>query len=312
MSADELRNWRIHFSALPGMLSMRLGMREPQQVVRDALWKLGRYGESGDIWMARWLRNPEAKDWLAQMPKTPETILLYLGPPPDFSLLADMPQGNVIDASELITVTDDGLHVNMEPVEAALRQSAHASAASTSSFSFRKEGDYWRLVFGGKSALVKDTKGMLYIRHLLEIAPKQESTLQLRRVADPDFQPEFVGSGEETMDELELKQINDRLVAIDSELDAAKDIQDFGTQTDLVEERESLREHLRVSLGLGGRIRKDDDDLERNRKTVGNAITTAIKNIAAIHPELGRHLKAHISKGDQCGYRLEQGMVWST
>jgi hypothetical protein len=108
VTADELRNWRIHFSALPGILAASLGIREPQQVTPDALWKLGRYGDIGDVWMARWLRYPEAKDWLAQVPRTPETILLYLGPPPDFSLLDGMPQGNVIDVFEIISIDDAG------------------------------------------------------------------------------------------------------------------------------------------------------------------------------------------------------------
>jgi hypothetical protein len=311
VSADELRNWRIHFSALPGMLAARLGMREPRQVVPDALWKMGRYGEFGDIWMARWLRYPKAKDWLAQMPRTPETILLYLGPPPDFSLLADLPQGNIIDASELISVDDTGLHVNRRPVDAALRRSALATTSSNAC-AFRQEGDSWRLVFDGKTATAKHTKGMLYIRYLLEIAPRQVPTVQLRQVADPEFQPHLLGSAGEDLDNTFLKQLHERLGEIDAELDEANDQQDFGRQSDLVEEQERLNERLHSSVGLRGRIRKADDDLERNRKSVGNAISTSIRNIAEVHPELGRHLKAHISKGDQCAYRPKPGMAWAT
>jgi hypothetical protein len=311
VTADELRNWRIHFSALPGMLAAHLGMREPQQIVQNTLWKLGRYNNFGDIWMARWLRYPEAKDWLAQVPRTPETILLYLGPPPDFTQLTGMPQSNIIDVSEILDIDDNGLRVDIGPVDAALRRSENAPVTS-SAFAFRKKGDYWRLVFGGKTAMVKHTIGMLYIHYLLEIAPKQVSTIQLRQVANPEFQPHLLGSAGEELDNTTLKQLHKRLGDIDAELDEAKDHQNFGRQSDLVEEQESLKEQLHSSVGLRGRIRKADDDLERNRKTVSNAISTAIKKITAIHSELGQHLKTHISSGDHCAYRPEPGMAWST
>jgi hypothetical protein len=53
LTADDMRDWRIHFSALPSMAAAQLGMRKPQPIAADTLWKLGRYGDSGDIWMAR-------------------------------------------------------------------------------------------------------------------------------------------------------------------------------------------------------------------------------------------------------------------
>ncbi len=309
VSSDELRTWRIHFSALPDMLATALGMREARQIVADALWKLGHY-DKGEIWMGRWLWYPKARDWLKQMPKTPQTILLYLGPPPDLNLLADLPPENILDASELISVDDARLHVDMRRIDNALQRSANAPL-SPNACVFRQEGDSWRLVFAGKAIWTKHVKGMFYIRRLLEIAPEEESILQLRRVADPDFQPEIIGSANKVIDERTLKEIHQRLAAIESEQDAAREMNDFGTQQNLAEEREALNERLRVDLGLGGRIRKTGD-LKSNQTAVSNAITTAIKNIAKVHPELGSHLNIHISKGSLCSYHPEPGIVWST
>jgi len=286
-------------------------MREPQAIVRDTLWKMGRYGEFGDIWVARWLQYPEAKDWNPKIPKTPQTILLHLGPPPDFNMFADMPPGNVIDASEIISVDDAGLHVDMRLVDAALRQGSIAPLAADARV-FRKNGDHWQLGFEGKTIAHRHLKGMLYIHHLLEIAPELIPALQLRRVAEPDFHPVLLGSAGEILDEPTLRKIHGRLAEIDGEIDEAKSHNDFGKLSDLADEQASLREQLRAAVGIGGRKRKIGDDLERNRKTVSKAITDAIKNISATHKELGKHLRTHISCGDHCSYRLEPGKSWST
>jgi hypothetical protein len=311
VTADDMRVWCIHFSELPGMMSALLDMRKSQTIVPNALWKMGRYGKSGDIWFGRWLHWPEAKDWLSKMPKTAQTILLYLGLPPDFNLLADIPQGNVIDAADIFTVNAAGLHVDMGPVDAALQRSAHAPIAS-SAYAFRQEGDYWRLVFDGKSAMAKHTKGMLYIHYLLEIAPRQESTLQLRRVADPDFQSQLLGDDGEILDERALYDFENRLSDIKEELQEAMSNNDLGRQSKLLEEQLAIENERDAGSGLSGRRRRANDDLERNRKAVCNAISSAIKNIAAVHPKLGGYLKTHISSGDHCSYRQEPGMVWST
>jgi len=222
-----------------------------------------------------------------------------------------MPQGNVINVSDLIAVDDAGLHVDMRPVEAALRQSAYTPLARDACV-FRRNGDFWQLVYAGVEKSVRHMKGMLFIHRLLEIAPESIPILQLRRVADPDFLPKILGSAGEVLDEQALRQIHERLGDIDAEMDEAKEHQDFAKQSDMVEEQESLKEQLRAGLGLGGRKRKAGDDLERNRKAVSNAIADAIKNITKVHPKLGRHLKAYISCGDHCFYRLEPGIVWST
>jgi hypothetical protein len=311
VTEDDMRAWGIHFSALPGIVAAKLGMRDPQSIVSDTLWKMGRYGDSGDIWMARWLQYPEAKDWFSKIPKTPHTILLYLGPPPDFGLLAGIPQGNVIDASELISVDDAGFHVDKRLIDAALYQGAFETL-SLDACVFRKAGDYWQLSFAGKKCLHRDMIGMAYINYLIAQSPKSVSSLELRKTVYPDFRSELLGSAGEILDEQALKQLHKRLDEIPDEKDEAGSHQDFGKLRALVEEEEALKEQLRKGLGLGGRKRRGSDDLERNRKAVGKAIKEAIKSISDVHPELGRHLKTLISSGDHCSYQQEPGMVWST
>jgi hypothetical protein len=312
VTPDEMRQWHIHFSDLPGIMAAKLGMRDPQPIVRDTLWKLGGYGDSGDIWFGRWLNwRPEADEWLRFMPRTPQTILLYIGQPPDLCLFDGMPQTNIIDVSRIVTVGDDGLQVDMRLVDAALRRGT-AEYLAANACVFRKNGDHWNLAFAGKSITHRHLKGMLYIQYLLEIAPNQVPIIQLRRVSDPGFQPKILGDAGEVLDEQALKQFHERLALIDTELDEAKDQQDFGRQSDLVDEQEFLKEQLRAAIGSGGRKRKAGDDRERNRKAVCNAIDNAIKSITAEHRAMGEHLDVHISRGTHCFYRLESGMVWST
>ena len=307
---DDMRQWRIHFSELPAMMSALLGMREPQTVFPDALWKMGRYGNAGDIWFGRWLHWPEAKDWLSRMPKTTQTILLYIGQPPDLNLLTDIPQSNVIDAADIFTVDAAGLHVDMSLVDAALR--CAVGSVGSSAYEFRRIGDQWQLSFAGHAIPHRDLRGMTYIHYLIERAPKLVPALELRRAAEPDYQPTILGSAGEVLDEQALRKYHQRLAELHLEDDDAQYVNDFGRMQAIQEEQAALEDALNSGVGLGGRKRKASDDLERNRKAVSKAITTAIQIITDAHPDLGHHLRTHITCGDHCFYRQEPGIIWST
>jgi hypothetical protein len=210
VTAEDMRVWCIHFSELPGMMAVQLGMREPQVIVPDALWKLGQYGDVGDIWLARWLQYPEARDWLPKVPKTPQTVLLYLGPPPDFSMLADMPQGNVLDAADIISADDAGLHLNMRLVDAALMRSAIA-AASPDVCVFRQEGNGWLIVYEGKTLRPKNSIGLACIHHLLMHPGEYYAASILRKLIDPDFQDIYDSCVDSVTDDESLRQYARRL-----------------------------------------------------------------------------------------------------
>jgi hypothetical protein len=154
-------------------------------------------------------------------------------------MLKDIPPNNVIDVSEIIFIDDAGFHVDMRPADAALSRSDTANFSSSACM-FKEEGDYWRLAFESTTVMVRHVKGMLYIHYLLETAPKSIPSVQLRRVADPDFQPELLGSSGELLDDHALKEIHERLKELPAEIDQAKSDNDFGRQTDLVDEQETF------------------------------------------------------------------------
>src|ERR1051325_6961379 len=52
------------------------------------------------------------------------------------------------------------------------------------------------------------------------------------------------------------------------------------------------------------------DEVEKARKAVLAAIRNAIAEIASVHPELGRHLRASIATGTVCFYRPDQRVDW--
>jgi hypothetical protein len=73
-----------------------------------------------------------------------------------------------------------------------------------------------------------------------------------------------------------------------------------------------LAETVARDFGLGGRVRRVGDPLERARKTVSTRIRRTIVTVERAHPELGRHLERSIDTGTWCAYRPAEPVDWST
>ena len=102
-----------------------------------------------------------------------------------------------------------------------------------------------------------------------------------------------------------------RLLALEDELAEAEANNDAGRSGRLSEERDLILTELGAALGLGGRVRTAGDRVERARKAVTMRISTALKAIGSVHPELGRHLRSSVVTGRFCSYRPERPTVWS-
>ena len=72
-----------------------------------------------------------------------------------------------------------------------------------------------------------------------------------------------------------------------------------------------LVEQLSDAFGLGGRARSTGSSAERGRSAVTGRIRAAIRKLAQVHPELGRHLTNSVRAGTWCSYRPEADVVWN-
>ena len=98
---------------------------------------------------------------------------------------------------------------------------------------------------------------------------------------------------------------------LQADLAEAERHNDFARTERLSEELDAVIEQLSAAVGLGGRGRKLGDPAEKARTAVTWRIRSAVKKIAAVHPELGRHLAASIRTGAFCSYRPEHPVRWT-
>jgi hypothetical protein len=71
------------------------------------------------------------------------------------------------------------------------------------------------------------------------------------------------------------------------------------------EEMDSIIEALSAALGLGGRVRKLGDSVEKARTAVTWRIRHALRRIEAVHPAMGRHLARRVKTGTFCQFVVD-------
>jgi len=191
---------------------------------------------------------------------------------------------------------------------------ATAAADDSDEGVFRQEGEYWTLAYRGKTARLRDTKGLSYIARLLE-QPGRD--LHVRDLAATDHYanapngPVYVeGDLGTILDARAAAQYKERLTEARQELEAATAAGDLGQAARVQHEIESLTEQLTAAYGIGGRPRAAGDPAERVRKAVTNRIRHALDRIRAAHPALGRHLTNAVRTGFVCAYHPEHPVAW--
>jgi hypothetical protein len=190
------------------------------------------------------------------------------------------------------------------------------AAAADDAGVFRREGEYWTVAYRGKTARLRDTKGLYYIARLLA-QPGRE--LHVRDLATMNQQSDTGNSSEPMgvegdlgtiLDARATAQYKQRLAEARQELDETTAAGDLGQAARARHEIETITEQLAAAYGLGGRLRTAGDPAERVRKAVTNQIRRTIDRISAAHPELGRHLTNALRTGFVCTYRPEHPVAW--
>ena len=178
---------------------------------------------------------------------------------------------------------------------------------------FRREGDYWTLIFDQDTVRVRDLKGMHYLARLLADPGREFHVLDLvaaetGTVAHADTNQaariprSALGDAGVMLDARAKDAYRRRLAEIDDDIDQARAIGDDERAAQADAERDFLLRELSRAVGLGGHDRRAASASERARAGVTRAVRQAITRIGEHHPHLGEHLSRAIRTGTYCAY----------
>lgn len=164
---------------------------------------------------------------------------------------------------------------------------------------FRRDGDVWNLQFDGRSAVLKDAKGLQDLHRLLSAPGTDVSAAELAGL------PDDAGS-DAVLDDHAKAAYRTRLDQLDQEIDHPDPKRAERAQA----EKDALVAELSRAFGLAGRSRRLGDSGERARTAVTARIRDTLRRIDKVHPALARHLDESITTGRLCSYRPTEPMRW--
>lgn len=171
----------------------------------------------------------------------------------------------------------------------------------------RRDGELWEVGLGGRSARLRDAKGL---HDLAALVARPGTDMHVLELASP--RAPRPGPGSPTLDSRARSEYRRRLAELEDGRAEAEDHHDDGRRARLDAEREALLAELRVAAGLGGRVRNlGGDATERARKAVASRLREAIRRIEAVVPELGAHLDRSVVTGTTCRYQPTEPVSWS-
>ncbi len=187
------------------------------------------------------------------------------------------------------------------------------TAQPAADVSLRREGDYWSVVFEGRTVRMRDLKGMRYLALLLAEPGREFHVLDLVAAENPSAAPaasataaepsrRALGDAGELLDAPAKNAYRRRLAEIEDDIEQARALGDTERTAQADAEREFLVRELSRAVGLGGRDRRAASASERARVAVTRAIRQEIVRISGHQPELGRHLDRAIRTGTYCAY----------
>jgi hypothetical protein len=170
---------------------------------------------------------------------------------------------------------------------------------------FRRTGAVWEVGRAGRTAHVKDSKGMHDLAVLLARPRHAVAALDL---ASPEAPVE--GDTGPAIDAQARAAYQQRLRELEEEVDDATLANDVGRAERASAERDALVEHLTSAYGLGGRPRRGGDARERARTAVTARVRDAIKRVTDADAELGEHLRRSVQTGTFCSYDPVAELRW--
>jgi tetratricopeptide (TPR) repeat protein len=203
----------------------------------------------------------------------------------------------------------DALEARGRHVEAADRDSSDAVNAMS------RQGEYWTIVFDGRTTRLRNSKGLQHLAVLLARPGKELHVLELAATDTPHSQSAPVTSPELHRDSGDAGALLDpqakaiyreRITELEAEAEQAERFNDPERAAKARAELDSLTHELARAVGLGGRDRRAASTSERARVRITLALRAAEKRIEQADPELGRHLQDTLQTGNYCSYRPDR------
>jgi tetratricopeptide (TPR) repeat protein len=177
---------------------------------------------------------------------------------------------------------------------------------------FRREGDYWSVVFEGRTVRMRDLKGIRYLARLLADPGRELHVLDLvaaesGRVGGGESRAAGLsrtgpGDAGEMLDVRAKDAYRRRLGEIEDDIEQARALEDTEREAQADAERDFLVRELSRAVGLHHRDRRAASTSERARVSVTRAVRQGMARVAEHHPELGEHLDRTIRTGTYCAY----------
>jgi hypothetical protein len=181
--------------------------------------------------------------------------------------------------------------------------------------SFRREGDYWSVVFDNVTTRHKDSKGIRFLVRLLEHPGQELHALDLAGalpgvkdgsirapLAEEGLSQHGLGDAGPLLDETARSQYRARVEQLRAEIVEGGTFNDPERVSKAQAELDFIGEQLSAGVGLGGRDRVAASAGERARVNVTRAIRATIERLSRNNPALGRHLERSIKTGVYCSY----------
>ena len=293
--------------------------------------------------VAKWLEQQADKDVIT-VAKVKVSDALACDLPDTFVVMG--PEDTIYDAQQAfknsieknrprlfaVIVTENGKRTG-KPIGIVTPWDLTPEEAPSEDYVFRKQEDFWNIVFEGKSILLKDTKGLNYISYLIHnpgerihvsalqaavegtpIDPTAKTYSQMtgEQLKEYDLSITYgLGDAGVTLDPKAISEYKELYQSLIKDLEEAKEFGDSEKAIQLVEQVEILREQLVSASGLGGKIRKSSDSKEKIRKAVTNRIKDSLKKIQKEHRSLGLHLSQSIETGNFCSYSPDKSIPWN-
>ena len=204
----------------------------------------------------------------------------------------------------------------LDPAKMAETQSARAVAQLSAGLNrggiFRREGEYWTIVYENQTVRIRHSKGLAYIAYLIRHAGRELHVTDLATLGQSDTEANFKSAnGPVTARSIDFGPALDaqakasyrqRLRDLREDREEASSLGDLGRLAKIDAEIEFLSRELARAVGLGGRDRKVGSELERARLRVTNAVRSALKKVSTQYPELGQFLSKSIRTGSVCSF----------
>lgn len=188
-----------------------------------------------------------------------------------------------------------GMHEEAELLACVIARCGKAGTAVPLPQVFRREGEYWFVVYDLDVFRLKDSKGLRYLAALLASPRREIHVLDLAGGSD-------TGDAGPMADWSARRAYRTRLGELASELAEAEAWHDLGHQARIKAEIDAVVSELARDEGLGGGARTASSATERARQAVAKALRSALSRISDHSPSLGAHLASTIRTGTYCRY----------